>query len=66
MQSAYSTPDDLKEAIVQTIEDILRQTLLDVLASWRRRMERCIECDGGYFEQRSPDLQKDCEFNHEK
>jgi hypothetical protein len=50
MQSAYRTPEELEEAIVRTIEDIPRQTLHDVFPSWQRRLERCIECDGEYFE----------------
>jgi hypothetical protein len=50
MQSVYRTPEELEEAILRKSEDIPRQALLDVVASWRRRLERCIECDGGYFE----------------
>jgi hypothetical protein len=50
MESAYSTPEELEWAIIRTIEDISRQTLLDLFASWGRRLERRIECDGGYFE----------------
>jgi hypothetical protein len=47
MQSAESAPEELEEAIVRTMEDIPRQTVLDVFASWRRRLKRCIKCDGG-------------------
>jgi hypothetical protein len=64
MQSTYSTPKELEEAIVRTIEDIPMQSLLDVFVSWWKRVKKCIECDGRYFEYRFPNLQKDCEFNH--
>jgi hypothetical protein len=50
MQSAYPLPEELEKAIVRAIEDIPRQTLLDVFPSWRRRLERSLECSGGYFE----------------
>jgi histone-lysine N-methyltransferase SETMAR len=46
MQSAHSTPGEPEQAIVRTIEDTLRQTLLDVFASWGKQLEKCIKCDG--------------------
>jgi hypothetical protein len=40
----------LEDALVQTIEAIPSETLLDVFANWRTRLEICIEKDRDYFE----------------
>jgi hypothetical protein len=50
MQSAYGTPEDFEDTMVRMIKGIRRSTLLDVFSNWRKRVERCIECDGGYFD----------------
>jgi hypothetical protein len=50
-QSAYRTPDELEDVIVRRIEDVPREALLDVFASWGRRLETYMERDVDYFEE---------------
>jgi hypothetical protein len=46
------TPAELENTIALTIEVIRRATLLDDVASWRRRSETCVETDWDYFEEK--------------
>jgi hypothetical protein len=50
-QSGYGTPDELEDAIVRTRQAIPRETLLDIFARRRKRLETDIEKDRDYFER---------------
>jgi hypothetical protein len=49
-ETNFGTPEQLEEALARTMEDIPRVVLVDVVESWRRRLERCIERNGNHFE----------------
>jgi hypothetical protein len=42
--------DELQEAKTNTIEGILKVKLIQVFQTWRRRLEKCIQQEGDYFE----------------
>jgi histone-lysine N-methyltransferase SETMAR len=46
----YDTPEDLEDAVLETISTIPRSMLTDVFADWRQRLAKCIQVEGDYFE----------------
>ena len=47
----FESPEAAVQAFIRGLEDIPSSAWSDCFAKWFQRMERCIQCDGDYFEK---------------
>lgn len=47
----FNSPEDARNAYLQAVEDLPKEEYRECYKSWFRRMNRCIEANGEYFEK---------------
>jgi hypothetical protein len=47
----YETVEELEQIITATIENVTKSQLIQVFRAWRRRLKKCIQHEGNYFQE---------------